>query len=449
MTAQQTHVAMINRIANLLPEAAPDVANYIAMHDGCTELQSMYLSLITDTTRALASQGSKKQSSSEHASLVSLVTRIHKDMQSSVAEVAGQVTGPVSAAVMHDMDAKLGVIMRDVDARITQMLTSLFAAHTDQVKQIPALTHSIMADVMRQLSNQLTQTHSELAVVTTGVASVETRLANSDFAKAKKSARKGADAEDQLFDLLTDRLKARDGFDVEKTNGQTASCDILVKRIGSPDIRIESKAHGESTGKKVKHSDVVKFQRDLAQTHSHGIFVSLYSDIVGVSNFELQQLPTGKFAVYLTNLNFDIEPVIEMIHLLYKLDTLVTRSTVDSNNDTDSDTEPVISVSTSDMARVQQYLQDYALTVSSAKQHMRIAIKQLGELDFDKIAKMLLANTHGEGTGVAEAVTEVQTQPSPFVCEQGCGAVFKTKRNMKRHVESRCKINQQESAPEQ
>jgi hypothetical protein len=287
-------------------------------------------------------------------------------------------------------------IMRDVDARITQMLTTLFASNSDQLKQIPALTHSIMAEIMRHLSNQLTETRSDLATVTTGVASVETRLANAEIARAKKGTRtqKGTDAEDQLYDLLTERLKARDGFVVEQTNGQTASCDILVKKIGAPDIRIESKAHGQGTGEKVRHAEVLKFQRDLAHTHSHGIFISLYSDIVGIGNFELQQLPTGKFAVYLSKLNFDVEPVIEMIHLLYKLDTLVKKTRSSSDDDANSDDEPVIiNVSATDMARVQEYLKDYALTVSGAKQHMRAAIRQLGELDFDKIANMLLANS--------------------------------------------------------
>jgi hypothetical protein len=299
-----------------------------------------------------------------------------------------------------------------------------------------------MAEIMRHLSNQLTETRSDLATVTTGVASVETRLANADLAKAKKGTRKGSDAEDQLYDLLTARLKARDGFDVEQTNGQTASCDILVKKISAPDIRVECKAHGQGTGEKVRHSEVLMFQRDLAQTHSHGIFISLYSDIVGIGNFELQQLLTGKFAVYLSKLNFDVEPVIEMIHLLYKLDTLVTRSS--SDDDADSDDEPVINVTATDMARVQEYLKDYAMTVAGAKQHMRTAIRQLGDLDFDKIAKMLLANSENDGAVAETADTGAQPQPAGIMCELGCGSKFATRSNMKKHMNTRCKLRKSE-----
>jgi hypothetical protein len=82
MSTQHSQVPMINRVAALLPEAAPDVANYIELHDDSTELQSMYLSLIVDTSRAVVAQGSKNQRSSEHASLVSLVTRLvgHDDI---------------------------------------------------------------------------------------------------------------------------------------------------------------------------------------------------------------------------------------------------------------------------------------------------------------------------------------------------------------------------------
>lgn len=589
-----SQVSMLTRVAALIPEAAPDVASFIETHDDSTELQSMFLSLIVDTSRAVAAQGSKNQRSSEHASLVSLVTRIHKDLKTKVTGIADQITGPLTAAIMADMDTKLGpiltsffatqkdtinmnnkqlsdhvcnvsnsikaellrsldshqqatttavnearkqlsdiasdvkaqqvalsdvrshsaslmanmsslvmavskaaekidmnkitqviesahttsqaklcqelvrlisdpliselksvrddfnhipTIMRDVDARITQMLTTLFSSNSDQLKQIPALTHSIMAEIMRHLSNQLTETRSDLATVTTGITSVETRLANAEIARAKKDTRKGSDAEDQLYDLLTERLKARDGFEVEQTNGHAASCDILVKKIGGPDIRIECKARGQGTGEKVRHAEVVKFQRDLAQTHSHGILVSLYSDIVGIGNFELQQLPTGKFAVYLSKLNFDVEPVIEMIHLLYKLDTLVTRSS--SDDDADSDDEPVINVLATDMARVQQYLQNYALTVSGAKQHMRAAIRQLGELDFDKIAKMLLANSENDGVVEETDDTGAQPQPAGIMCELGCGTVCKTKSAMTRHKRNYCSlrdVNQEANA---
>jgi hypothetical protein len=142
--------------------------------------------------------------------------------------------------------------------------------------------------------------------------------------------------------------------------------------------------------------------------------------------------------VYLSKLNFDVEPVIEMIHLLYKLDTLVSRTAPD-DSDADSNDEPVINVSATDMARVQQYLQDYALPVAGAKQHMRIAIRQLGELDFDKIAKILLANSE-DGAVAESAASEVHPQPTGIVCELGCGAVFKRKSNMTRHVASGCKL---------
>ena len=591
----QQQIPMIGRLNASICETAPDVANYMVAHDDSVELHSLLLSLTVDTCRAIIAQGSRSQKSSEHASLVDLITRFHKDLKSNASGVANQI----SASVMHDMEAKLThilsasqkdladnikgglvqsvnstlteaykhmsdissdvkaqqsmlsshassmmanmtalvmavskaaekidmdklalviesansssqaklctdlvnlignplaqelrnvcddynhmpMMLRDLDARVSQMLTTLFTAHkdnanmnqqqlADHVKQVPALTNSIMSEVIRQLSNQqqnlasmLVETRTDLASISTSIASVDARVASSkletELERAKRGTRKGADAEEQLFDLLTDILKARDGFEVEKTGGQTASCDILVKRIGSPDIRIESKAHGQASGEKVRHNEVAKFQRDLVQSHSHGIFISLYTDIVGVSNFELQQLPTGKFAVYLTKLNFDIEPVVEMIHLLYKLDTIVSRNQ-GADDDAKSDTEPVIKVPATNMAHIQHYLKEYAMTVSSAKQHMRSAIRQLGDLDMDKIVKLLLENNSGdledvsssdqEGGGDDKAagrgagVQGAQQPPATLItCELGCGASFKKKANMTRHVQKFCELRQ-------
>ena len=92
---------------------------------------------------------------------------------------------------------------------------------------------------------------------------------------------KGKYGEDKLYSLLCERLTSREDYTVSMVCGQAHNCDMNVKRIGHPDIRIESKAIGENTNEKVRTCAVEKFRNDLLSTDSHGIFVSLYSGIVG------------------------------------------------------------------------------------------------------------------------------------------------------------------------
>jgi hypothetical protein len=69
--------------------------------------------------------------------------------------------------------------------------------------------------------------------------------------------------------------------------------------------------------------------------------------------------------------------------------------------------------------------------------------------DLDKVARILLANSDNE-----DVAAEPQLPAAMIVCELGCGAVFKTKSNMKRHLQNRCKLRQPDpacsgSAPDQ
>jgi hypothetical protein len=98
---------------------------------------------------------------------------------------------------------------------------------------------------------------------------------------------------------------------VSKVNGKSHSCDILVQRDDFPDISIESKAHGQNTGEKVRTREIEKFERDLLELDNHGIFVSIYSEIVGKGSLEIKQLPNAKFAIYLSKNMFDVDTILK------------------------------------------------------------------------------------------------------------------------------------------
>lgn len=269
-----------------------------------------------------------------------------------------------------------------------------------ELKNIPMLTKGVISDVLsklemesnsvvtrliatmeqlRRIETDMNDNHQRLKMVSEKVDVIDKRM----VLKSSSNSQKGSDGEDRLYDMLSARLLARDGYVVENVSGQTHSCDIVVKREKYPTLRIESKAHGKETLEKVRYKEVEKFQRDLLQLNNHGIFVSLYSGIVGIGNFEIQQLSNGKFAVYLSNNNFDVDVILDMIQLLYKLDRIV------SNNGKDEEGNKV-TISVEAMMRIKSYLRDYTNKINSIKLHMKESISLLSEMQMDLIEGVLL-----------------------------------------------------------
>lgn len=222
---------------------------------------------------------------------------------------------------------------------------------------------------------------------------------------------KGDQGENGILDLLSQKLMSRDGFDVEDVHSQTNACDILVRRINFPDVRIECKAYKD----RVKTSEVQKFQSDVTRLSCHAIFVSLYSGICGKTNLELEQLANGKFAVYISNNNFDIDTVVEFIHLLYRLDSL-----------TSSDNNASLSISAESVSRVQALLSDFTKKLGTIKTHMKASLNLLNELTFDMVEKIITGND-------IQVVIQEQTC---FRCET-CAKTFKNLAGLKSH-QSRC-----------
>jgi uncharacterized membrane protein YgcG len=84
------------------------------------------------------------------------------------------------------------------------------------------------------------------------------------------SSLKGIDGESRLVALLRSRLLRCDGWTIEDVHAQPHACDIVVKRVGHAQIRIECKRK-----KQITRNDLDKFYGDLGVTGDHGLMVSL------------------------------------------------------------------------------------------------------------------------------------------------------------------------------
>lgn len=87
--------------------------------------------------------------------------------------------------------------------------------------------------------------------VTCKVEALGQQFTVSQVKQANSQRIKGQVGESKLFDVLSERLTARDNYSIDTVNGQAHACDLNIKKLGCPDVRIECKAHGEQTGEKV------------------------------------------------------------------------------------------------------------------------------------------------------------------------------------------------------
>lgn len=301
----------------------------------------------------------------------------------------------------------------------------------DELRNVPLLTKGAISDALRQLEQQsqmlsltltsaqqqLSNLHSDVRDNVSAVGGLQATISqrmdalDGHLAIRNTTGGRGKVGERALFDLLSERLMGRDGYTLEMVCGTAHSCDIAIKREGYPTVRIESKAHGRDSGEKVRARDVDKFRRDLLELNEHGIMVSLHSGIVGIGNLEIQQLENGKFAVYLSNNNYDTDMVVDMVHLLYKLDSVT--------NSSDSS----VMLSSEILLRVRDRVQALSSKLDLAKRRMRETLTLLSEIELESLSALLLGS---------------DAAPTLPTCSR-CGKTFKSRAGLTGHARH-CKV---------
>jgi hypothetical protein len=238
--------------------------------------------------------------------------------------------------------------------------------------------------------------------------------------KSKTGKERGTEAEGLLYTMLSNRLLERDGYNISMVSGISHSCDIMVERMGYPTIRIESKAIGIDRNVKVPKVDVEKFKRDLIHTNNHGIMVSLHSGIVGIGKTEVTQLSNGKFAVYLSNNEYDIDIIVDMMHVIYKIDNAIK-----STNSIDG-----VVVRNDDIARMRTYILDCVNKIQSAKNHLKESMRVLSDVHLEILERTIMGNSDG-------IANSTELAPTGLTCKI-CNKTLMSKQGYTGHV-MRCK----------
>jgi len=313
---------------------------------------------------------------------------------------------------MHHMRSGIKDIESVVKIAMTKMTeskdlsVSQQKAITHAISNVPLMTKGLLCELIRSLEDKntticmtlseakgqlrilqeniqdngevMSQLNAHTQSLSHKVDEVDKRMLARHVKQDNSNQMKGAGGEGKMIDMLSDKLLVRDGYKIHHVSGVAHSCDILVQKMNQPDVRIEVKAHAD----KVRYKEVEKFKNDLHMLDNHGIFVSLHSGIVGVSDFEIEQQPTGKFAVYLSNNNFDIDVVVAMVLLLYRMDVLSKK---------EEDNEKNIRVSHETLTFIKEQMKEHMAKLQVVKSHLKESITILGNIQLDTIEKLLLA----------------------------------------------------------
>lgn len=313
---------------------------------------------------------------------------------------------------MHHIRSGIKDIESVVKIAMTKMVenkdmsVSQQKAITHAISNVPLMTKGLLCELIRSLEDKntticvtlseakdqlktlqenikdnveaMSQLNAHTQSLSHKVDEVDKRMLARHVKQDNSNQMKGAGGEGKLIDMLSDKLLVRDGYKIHHVSGAAHSCDILIQKMNHPDVRIEVKAHAD----KVRYKEVEKFKNDLHMLDNHGIFVSLHSGIVGVSDFEIEQQPKGKFAVYLSKNNFDIDVIVSMVLLLYRLDVLSKK---------EEDNGKGVRVSHETLTYIKEQMKEHMVKLQVVKSHLKESITILGNIQLDTIEKLLLA----------------------------------------------------------
>lgn len=299
-----------------------------------------------------------------------------------------------------------GPVARGLIARIDARVEAMRGATEDQLARFVEEVRSAVAGANAASANAANA--SGLADATAATASVLARIVDEREAthrmmervcatleeKERSNRRKGDDGEIGLVQVLEGTMTVRDGYTIERVGNLAHNCDILVRKQGRPDVRIECKAHGKDNGKPVAAREVVRFEEDLKLLRNHGIFVSLYAPITGKAQFELRLIESNRVAVYLSNNNFDAAMVRDLVLLIYEVDSLIHA-------------EGIV-ISPERLCRIKAGLSDVSIKAAQIQAHLRAGLELVGSMCIESVARMLAEA--GEGR-IEEA--PVGTGPGP------------------------------------
>ena len=203
-----------------------------------------------------------------------------------------------------------------------KLTTEDIAALSDSIRKSESSDIRSMLSEVKGCQDTLIRYTTETTHTVKGIKESFDTFKTQDLVESVCSTKIGERAELRLLALLENKLSVRDQWDVSRTSKSGRCCDISVKntdaKLSRPfEVSIECKAYRKNVNKE----EIKKFYRDISNTQTHGIFVSLTSGIANIGNFEMHQIG-AYYVIFLSNNEYDADSVVNCIHLLRRISEL-------------------------------------------------------------------------------------------------------------------------------
>ena len=272
-------------------------------------------------------------------------------------------------------DSTLKTFLDNIDNHLSNMLTNLQQPLFSSIKSSEERTNQ---GIQQLKENVLLQQN------------IQETLRNEmhDFLNKYKNSShfKGNVAEVELQHIL---LSLMPSDEVVRVGSDPASCDLRVNRKDStkPSILFESKNYNRSA----TTAEVKKFERDVQQQNTHGIFISHDSPITFKDNFQIDII-NGLIHVYIPNANYQADKIkiaVDIVdHLAFRLGVMSKQS----------DNE--FSLGKEELDEITEEYKIFGIQKAQMLETIKTVNKQLidrlEEIQFPKIKKLLIRLGHVE-----------------------------------------------------
>lgn len=369
-------------------------------------------------------QQSLSQSLSDRVSVS--VTEPLKDILMNVNSLPGD---------MSHLKADITAMCQDVNNKISQKMTTTVDTILDKcsdIKTIPSLVKDRVDDLIKGVADDLSGLKASTGSILDGIktgneVAYETRTISRDLNSIlnnnKSSKTLGNLGEKVLLDIMEREFKEKDGYTIENVSSNPHSCDILLKRTAYPDIRIDTK--NNASHNKVDSTHLNKFKRDLTTQNCHGILWSIQSGIHGkAETFDMEQLPNGKVALYMSNTANNESFIKDAVDVLYTIISLMDKK--------DSDDEVYKKFTPAEVNRIRDYIKDFMEKTRNALHHANETVAFI-----ENVKKTYLPTLRQMLTNEIMPSDETTAADDKDKCEF-CNRYFKKGHGMNVH-KSKCK----------
>lgn len=280
--------------------------------------------------------------------------------------------------------SRLNMFKGELSNVIVEKIASNVPQKQDNTENFLNLRESLdktKLELILELKNN--KQHNDMPVILHVINELKEKV-NQQELKKQTNKHKGETGETGLKNVLETVLPSRDGYIVTTTNTMSHSCDLNIEKVGFPDIRIESKAY---TGP-VPSTETKKFLSDIKGLGTHGIFVSLHSNICGKKQIEIDLLPNKTIAVYISNNNYDGDMIKEYVNLIYSLHTIISEPNFNNN----------IVVSPQTLESLNLHIVDLHNNITALRSNMNLGITMLNRISTSSIEKLLKGMCGGSGS---------------------------------------------------